>query len=195
MNSLLQKWWNINLEVLSRRSFLPFGSLKYLNKSFQIYFYSNHYFLSDELFCKIDFYIWIDQWDQIFHEIYPPVDRESFWFIQYIAHAAFRRGKTQRVPWKEDKIRKGPDGTGTIRIWLYRNLRLYWTKERWSWKEIGTLLKRTNPSTKLIYFMTHNSWVTWWNIPNLSSYWRLGRNFIFDKNSENLRKCLWFVYC
>ena len=107
--------------------------------------------------------------------------RESFWFIQYIrlgtrahiAHASLRRGKTQRVPWKEDKIRKSPDGTGTIRIWQYRNLRLYWTKERWSWKEIGTLLKRTNLSSILIYFMTHNSWVTWWNIPNLKwiSYW------------------------
>lgn len=108
------------------------------------------------------------RWPRIFliHSIHPTRNARTS------PTSSLRRGKTQWVPWKEDTIRKGPDGTGTIRIWLYRNLRLYWTKERWSWKEIGTLLKRTNPSI-LIYFMTHNSWVTWWNIPNLKwiSYW------------------------
>ena len=79
-----EKWWNINLEVLSRRSFSTFGSLKNLKKSFQIYFYSNHYFLSDELFCKNHFYIWIDQWAQFLNEIYSPANREYFWFIHYI---------------------------------------------------------------------------------------------------------------
>ena len=170
------KWWNINLEVLSRSSFSTFGSLKNLKKSFQIYFYSNQYFLSDELFCKFHFYIWIDQWDQISHEIYPPVDRESDSDSFNTAHATHA---SSRLPWNKDKIRKSPDGTGTIRIWLGRNLRLYWTKERWSWKEIGTLLKRINPSI-LIYFMSHNFWVTW-----------LTGNSQLGKINYNLETSLW----
>ena len=175
------KWWNINLEVLSRSSFSTFGSLKNLKKSFQIYFYSNHYFLYDELFCKIHFYIWKDQWDQIFHEITLVIParwpRIWFWFIRR-ASPTLRRGKT-RLPWNEDKIRKSPDGTGTIRIWLGRNLWLYWTKERWSWKEIGTLLKRINPSI-LIYSMTHNFWVTRLNVN--SSFGNKASSKIFWKN-------------
>ena len=152
-----EKLWKINLEVLSRRSFLTFGSLKNLKKSFQIYFYSNHYFLSDELFCKNHFYIWIDQWAQFFHEIYSPANREYFMIHSLHPTRNARTSPTRRFVASSRhgvKIRKNPDGTGTIRIWLYRNLRLNWTMERWSWKEIGTLLKRiisTKINTDLFY--------------------------------------------
>ena len=109
------KWWNINLEVLSRSSFSTFGSLKNLKKSFQIYFYSNHYFLYDELFCKIHFYIWKDQWDQIFHEIYPPVDRESdsdSFNTARTAHASFRRG-CRGTKIRSERVRMVPERSGS----------------------------------------------------------------------------------
>ena len=119
-----EKWWKINLEVLSRRSFSTFGSLKNLKKSFQIYFYSNHYFLSDELFCKNHFYIWIDQSAQFFHEKYSPANRE--YFMIHSLHptrnartsptrrfVAARRSGRCRTEIRSERIRMVPEQSGS----------------------------------------------------------------------------------
>ena len=113
-----------NLEFLSRRSFQAFGFLKNPQKSFQICFHKNRYFLSDELFCKNHFYIFNINGIRNFSKytrLQTEYHSESFsihphWHVRF-AYASTRQDGSERgrMSWKEDKIRKSPDGTGTVR--------------------------------------------------------------------------------